>query len=745
MKSHQFKLSSFTRLQISKWLSIAVVLSFFLPAVTLAKTARYVSRAKTRNSINATAPLTTVIEVNTTGDGDNLDPSVGCDTEPGISGEQCSLRAAIQRANVLNGDGEIRVNIPSTEFNCSSSLCIINLTRTLPTLETSMRIIGPGANKLWVRRTTAAEYRIFTVTANEVTLSGLTISGGKPAGVLSGGALVNSGFGNVNIIDCVLSNNAGGFGGAVSHEGPGIINITNSVFEANKAIQSGAAIYNGTSGTINVTGSVIYENTVTEPFTAGFNGGGAGINNAGNGAVNVTGSFILNNIVNVPGLVGVSGGGAGISNSANGTVNVTTTVLSGNIVTGGDGPTSILRGGGIRNDASGTVTVSNSLLFKNKAINGGGIANASGTLKVSNSTITENTAFGGGLYGQGTVKSSIIAKNILGASAEIDVSGTFTSEGFNFLGTQEGSTGFTAPTDLKGTVGAPLDPKFDPNGVTITVLGFPHPVSGLPLCGSPVIDKGMNGGQTTDIRGMNFLRTVDDLNQANPGDGTDIGAFERETACAQTMLTVNSTADSDDVSPGDGNCDSDAATTGSQCSLRAALREANSIAGDYVINFSIPTNDPGFDQSTGRHTINLMSVLPDVTQGNVAINGPGSGKLTVRRNTGGFYRLLSFNGVVETVSISGMTFNNGLSTADGGAVSFNGKTLNVTDCVFSDNTTGNSGGGIFAFATKVNVTDSKFTGNFAGSTIIRAGGGAIHVRGALSVTNSTFSDNLTNS
>jgi CSLREA domain-containing protein len=222
MKSHQSKLSSFTRLQISKWLSIAIVLSLFLPAATLAKSRGHVSRSKPRSSINASAPLTTVIEVNTTNDGDNLDPSVGCDTEPGIPGDQCSLRAAIQRAGTLNGDGEIRFNIPSTEFNCNSGLCIINLTRTLPTLDTNVRIMGPGANKLWVRRT-GADYRIFTVTATEVTLSGLKIDSGRPAGTSSGGALVNSGYGNVNIVDCVLSNNAagatGGFGGAISHEG----------------------------------------------------------------------------------------------------------------------------------------------------------------------------------------------------------------------------------------------------------------------------------------------------------------------------------------------------------------------------------------------------------------------------------------------------------------------------------------------------------------------------------------------
>jgi predicted outer membrane repeat protein len=72
--------------------------------------------------------------------------------------------------------------------------------------------------------------------------------------------------------------------------------------------------------------------------------------------------------------------------------------------------------------------------------------------------------------------------------------------------------------------------------------------------------------------------------------------------------------------------------------------------------------------------------------------------------------------------------------------------LTVNNCAFNDNTSGNSGGAIVAFASvKLSVNDSKFSGNFSGISLTRAGGGAIHVRGPLSVANSTFSDNLTSS
>src|SRR4030095_8351871 len=148
---------------------------------------------------------------------------------------------------------------------------------------------------------------------------------------------------------------------------------------------------------------------------------------------------------------------------------------------------------------------------------------------------------------------------------------------------------------LKGTVAAPLDPKLDPNDTSVNIQGFPIAIPGQPLCGSPVIDKGMNPALTTDLRGAGFARTIDDPSLANAGDGTDIGVLERQAPCVNTVLTVNKTADADDLHPGDGSCDIDAGAPGAQCTLRAALKEANAVAGDYVINFDIPTSDPGFD------------------------------------------------------------------------------------------------------------------------------------------------------
>ena len=91
------------------------------------------------------------------------------------------------------------------------------------------------------------------------------------------------------------------------------------------------------------------------------------------------------------------------------------------------------------------------------------------------------------------------------------------------------------------------------------------------------------------------------------------------SAHASTTFTVNSTSDNVDLYPGDGVCGTGAIlkTPGTQeCTLRAAIQEANEMPGEDIIDFNIP--------GTGVHTIQVNSggqgPLPDVTA-SVTING----------------------------------------------------------------------------------------------------------------------------
>jgi CSLREA domain-containing protein len=65
-------------------------------------------------------------------------------------------------------------------------------------------------------------------------------------------------------------------------------------------------------------------------------------------------------------------------------------------------------------------------------------------------------------------------------------------------------------------------------------------------------------------------------------------------------FTVNSTGDQADATPGDSAC----ATSGGACTLRAAIQEANALAGADVIGFAI---------GAGVQTITVGSQLPDIT------------------------------------------------------------------------------------------------------------------------------------
>jgi hypothetical protein len=168
---------------------------------------------------------------------------------------------------------------------------------------------------------------------------------------------------------------------------------------------------------------------------------------------------------------------------------------------------------------------------------GGAILDRGATLAVTNSTISGNSVFGtqnggGGIWNlEGvsiSIKSTIIALN--SAENGPDVYGPITSAGFNLIGKKDGSIGFSAATDKKGTIASPLDPKLDGIGLRNNG-GLTQTIALMP--GSPAIDAGTSAGLTgkltTDQRGQ--PRTFDNtsVTNASGGDGTDIGAYERET------------------------------------------------------------------------------------------------------------------------------------------------------------------------------------------------------------------------
>jgi CSLREA domain-containing protein len=86
-------------------------------------------------------------------------------------------------------------------------------------------------------------------------------------------------------------------------------------------------------------------------------------------------------------------------------------------------------------------------------------------------------------------------------------------------------------------------------------------------------------------------------------------AIQPTAVAAAKVFTVNVNGDGHDANPGDGICET---SISGNCSLRAAIEEANANSGADVINFNIP--------GAGVHTISPGSPLPNITE-SVSING----------------------------------------------------------------------------------------------------------------------------
>lgn len=215
---------------------------------------------------------------------------------------------------------------------------------------------------------------------------------------------------------------------------------------------------------------------------------------------------------------------------------------------------------------------------------------------------------------------------------------------------------------------------------------------------------------------------------------------------AASTITVNSLADA-------------ANGTDGLCTLREAITAANTntasgaVAGECAAGSSSGSDTINFSV-TG--TINLTGALPDIVS-NMTINGPGSSQLTVRRNTGGFYRNFNFTcsqGIGPTAGLSGLTARDG-RTPDGGTpepINFNISTssgagirilcgnVTMTDVVVTANQTGtNAGGGGILNAGNLTMTDCAVTGNHTGD----GSGGGIASLGTLTMTNCLVSGNST--
>ncbi|MEW6776889.1 MAG: right-handed parallel beta-helix repeat-containing protein [Bdellovibrionota bacterium] len=226
-------------------------------------------------------------------------------------------------------------------------------------------------------------------------------------------------------------------------------------------------------------------------------------------------------------------------------------------------------------------------------------------------------------------------------------------------------------------------------------------------------------------------------------------AFSAPMAAQAATFTVNDTGDGADLAL-DGVCEVTAST--GDCTLRAAIQEANSVAGADTINF---------DSELNGAVITLGGALPTIT-GDLTVTGPGAGLLTIDADDDYAVFGVDSEGAGATVSLSGMSLFDGIQegaallyvgptdTVSAAGVYFvsgyvivgaiyNEGTLTVTNSKFIGNQAveGGDGAAILNNGGTVTITGTDFIGNYAESD----GGAIYNDGGTLTVTGGSFKYN----
>jgi hypothetical protein len=406
-----------------------------------------------------------------------------------------SLRSAVLASNAVGGTNTI--SVPAGQYT---------LTRT-PTgtddgrsgdlhITSNVTITGAGAKPGGTTITGDGD-RIFDISANAVTLSGLTLTGGS--GEDFGGAINDTGASLTLTQDALTTNTTnpdGGFGGALymAPTVPATLIVKSSFFKSNTAAES------GTGG-------------------GGF-GGAISFEPNGTGQMTVSNSEFDSNTAQSGSTSGGGfGGGIDFETGGAGTLTLTGSTFSANVAAGSTGQGGF--GGAIEFEPgnSSTLTLTNSTLTGNQA---GGHSSFGGALdwepgSGSSGTLTQATVVGnsastssqgGGLLIQGapvTIRNSIVSGNTGGAAVSncsVDFDADLIPQGHNI--------------ELGSTCGFDLD--VDPLLSPLAHNGGPTQTMAL-ASDSPARDAAdPNFCPQTDQRG---LTRPDD-----PGTPCDIGAFE---------------------------------------------------------------------------------------------------------------------------------------------------------------------------------------------------------------------------
>ncbi|GEM_PF-827133 len=222
------------------------------------------------------------IEVNQIADTADPNPADGvCDADPGLAGQQCTLRAAIQTANAIMGTNTII--LPAATYVLTRTGAVENNAATGDLdIRDDLVLLGAGANTTVISMTGSTLFdRVFHITggsAVSVTISGVTIQDGWE--LIDGGGGIYNQQGNLTLNAVTVRDNTAPSGGGILNTG--VLTITNSAIISNTALSgNGGGLYQHVGGALHLANTTVSRNQAQD------NGGGI---------ASVAGTVRLNNV-----------------------------------------------------------------------------------------------------------------------------------------------------------------------------------------------------------------------------------------------------------------------------------------------------------------------------------------------------------------------------------------------------------------------------------------------------------------
>lgn len=322
--------------------------------------------------------------------------------------------AVTPASSALDATGHISLRSAIEAANAQSGATTINLPIGIYTLTLGELLVAPSGGKTLIVQTsggnasntiisqTDGTNRVFNIDiasagSTSVTISGVTIRGGRDQADILGGA--------------------GILAGSVSSTPKDVLTISNCVIANNRCSPPNTNYTSQPGGGIQMAGGdlIIFNCTFSNNISAASMGGGiAMIAQSVASSLTITGSTFSNNSMTNTSGSGPDGGGAiYINTTAGSTHYIGSSTFSSNLVAGNFGTT---YGGAIHLN-TGTLNVTNSTFTANSATGQGGQGGAifvdSGNANISYCRIVGNIApsGGAGVYNHGTNGATTIAQN----------------------------------------------------------------------------------------------------------------------------------------------------------------------------------------------------------------------------------------------------------------------------------------------------------------------------------------------